>query len=151
VAWTDELHRGIVEPPITERNEIEDVVLVELPGRNRALTWQSILRSLNVPRREVEERFFAKRRIVPAGNEPGETVLLHELEQPTEVLAREIAFQRPRRIRVSNDERQVGHVAQHHPLVDTTALRGDRRTVERQLDAAKELQLEPRRGDDEIR
>ena len=61
------------------------------------------------------------------------SVLVHVIEQPADVLAGEVALERPRGVGVAERHRHVGHAAEHHALVAHRLGQLDLAAVDREL------------------
>src|SRR5262245_3108551 len=90
---------------------------MELPWDLRALLRELLDAPLDIPGREVEERGLAEARLAEARRALSGARLPHVVQQPADVAADELRLERPGRVRVADRERQVRHVAEHHPLV----------------------------------
>ena len=69
--------------------------------------------------------------------------IYHVAKKPADVFCGEIGLQRPRRVDVAEAEREVRHVAQHHPLVDHLLAGAAGAAVDRQRDMPSRLSLRP--------
>ena len=87
------------------------------PGFSGALLWQQVAGALHVARGEAEKGLRWHRRVAPR-HCAAVAVALHVAQQPADVAGGQVGLQRPRRIGVAEGERQIGHVAEHHALVD---------------------------------
>ena len=86
---------------------------------------------------------FARRALAVA-------VLVHVVEQPADVLAGQVALERPRGVRVAEREGQVRHAAEHHALVGHRLGELDVAAVDGELHAAERQQVEAGGGDDQV-
>jgi hypothetical protein len=65
--------------------------------------------------------------------------MVHVVQEPADVFGREVALQRPRRVRVAKDGGKVGDTLGHHPLACDRLRQVDGRTINRELQPAHEL------------
>src|SRR5882762_8772299 len=106
-----ELHRAIVHAGEPELQQIQSIILVQLPRPLRPLLRKHVLRSLDVARAEINRRLFRNRFIPLAWSAPSIPARGHMLQQPAHVLRRQIRLQRPRSVRVTKRRRQIRHIA----------------------------------------
>ena len=78
-------------------------------------------------------------------------VAIHVVDQPADIFAGEIAFQRPGRVGVAEGRREIGHVGIHHALVVAAcSQKSIVAAVDAHLHAAQHLQHEAGGGDDDV-
>ena len=75
---------------------------------------------------------------------------VHVVDQAADIFAGQVAFQRPRRVGVTERRCEVRHVGIHHALVVQGARKIDRAAVDADLEAAEHLQIEAGGGDDDV-
>ena len=75
---------------------------------------------------------------------------LHVVEDATDVLAGEITFQGPRRVRVAAGESHVGYIAEQHALVGQGLRELDPLAIDRHLKTAEQLEIEARSRHNQI-
>ena len=95
-----DLHRPVFDPRVAEERAVEQVVLIELPRHHRALTGEVVDRAAHVSAREIDDGLFGDVGIA-ARHAPREAMRIHVVEEATHELAREVALQGPRRVRVA--------------------------------------------------
>ena len=79
-----------------------------------------------------------------------EIVPVHVVDEPADIFAGEIAFQRPGRVGVAEGRRHVRHVGIHHALVGQRVGEIDGAAVDADFETADDLEHQPRRGDDDV-
>ena len=145
-----EAHRAVVDRAELQREDVERVVLVEPPRGLRALLGELVDRAQHVAGGEVDERLLGDRRVVVVGRALAVAVLVHVVEQAADVVAGEVALQRPRGVGVAERDRQVGHAAEHHALVAHRLGDLDLAAVDGDLHAAERQQVQAGGGDDQV-
>ena len=73
------------------------------------------------------------------------------VEQATHVLAHQVRFQGPGRVGVTKHQRHVGHIAQHHALIDQGFTRLHRLAIDSTFHATQHLNIQTGRSNDDIR
>src|ERR1700722_17943358 len=91
-----ELHRAVVHAGKPELQHIQGIILMQLPRPLRPLLGQHVFRSLYVSGTEIDRRLFRDRLIPLARRAARIPARVHMLQQPADVLRRQIGFQRPR-------------------------------------------------------
>jgi ABC-type transporter Mla subunit MlaD len=144
------LHHAVVDLAEAQRDDVERVVLVQPPRPLRALLRHFRDRALHIAGGEIQRRQFGDRRIDIVRHALLVAVPVHVIDQPADIFAGEVAFQRPGRVGVAERGRHVRHVGIHHALVVQRPGEIDRAAVDADLEAAEHLQIEPGRGDDDV-
>ena len=144
-----ERHR-VVDAAERHRDEVEQVVLAQVPRRLLPLLGQIARGTRDVARRQVEEWPRAGGFGVVRRNGDVVAALVHQVEETADVARRQIGAQRPRRVRVSDAPGEVRNAAQHEALVDEEIARLDVSSVDVERHAADGLNAEPRCGDDDV-
>ncbi|OIQ66792.1 hypothetical protein GALL_516340 [mine drainage metagenome] len=77
-------------------------------------------------------------------------VPVHVADQAADIFARQVAFERPRRVGVTERGGEIGHVRIHHALVVQRLGKIDHAAVDGNVHAAEHLQHKSGRGDDDV-
>src|SRR3954454_13598796 len=144
------LHYPVVDLAVAQRDDVERVILIEPPRPLRALLGQFSDRALDVAGREIQRRQFRDVGIDVMRHALLVAVAVHVIDQPADIFAGEIAFQRPRRVGVAERRGHVRNVRIHHALVVQRSREIDRAAVDADLEPAEHLQVQPGRGDDDV-
>src|SRR3954452_20782042 len=89
------LHHAVVDPTEPQGDNVERVVLVEPPRLLRTLLRHLRNGALHITRGEIERWLRGNRGIVIMRHALPEIVPVHVVDEPTDILAGEVAFQRP--------------------------------------------------------
>ncbi|KAH2822632.1 hypothetical protein KXV85_002184, partial [Aspergillus fumigatus] len=143
-------HHAVVDPAVSQRDDVERVILVQAPGPLRALLREPVDRAPDVSRGECEGRLEPHPGIVIMGHGLPVMMPVHVIEKPTDIFASEIAFQRPGCIGVAERRGHVRHVGIHHALVGQRAREIDGAAVDAHVEPADNLQFQPGRRHDDV-
>src|ERR1700689_575017 len=131
VSPAGEFERLVADRAEAQAEEIADVVLIEPPRPFGSLARKQIDRALDIAGREVDQRFRYDGRVVQTRRAGDVTVPVHIFDQPGDIGAGQIAFQRPGRVGVSDHGGEVRDIAEHdtfevHGLREINRLAVDR-------------------------
>src|SRR6266702_6901780 len=90
-----ELHCPVVHSREAELQQIQRIILMQLPRPLRALLRKYVLCPLDVAGAEINRRLFRNRFIALARRAAGKFARVHVLQQAAHILRRQIGFQGP--------------------------------------------------------
>ena len=142
----------VLDLGVAQAHQVEGVVLVQLPRRLASPAWGTspwpAARSRRRSRARARGSMFGSslRGVAWRGAGPA-----HVVEQPADVLAGQVALQRPRGVGVAERRGQVRHAVVHHALVGQRLAEVDRRAVDGELRSRPAPRsCRPGGGDDDV-
>ena len=149
-AWGGKHHRTVLQGTESQREDVERVVLIEPPRRLRPLLGEPVDGALDVARGEIDERLFSNARVAVFRRALPVTARVHVVEQAADVLAGEIALERPRRVRVAERQSPGSAPRRASCPCSSWSWRDRPAAVDDELDAAQRQELEAGGGDDHV-
>src|SRR5690242_21571676 len=137
-----ELKNAIVESAIAQAEDVQQIVLLDTPGLQRALLGELVHSPLDIAGAERDRWQALHRGIGTARRAVGVTTPFHVVEQSTDVAADEFGLQRPGGIAVTDYRGKVRHLAIEHALVAQFVCRVDGLTINDEFGTTEDLQIE---------